>query len=70
MEVKKIENKAELKPCPFCGGEADIFTSVEVGYLGSNKFTVRCGNCFCGTGNYKDIARAKEAWNRRADDGR
>ena len=65
MEGKKIE----LKPCPFCGGEADIFTSVEVGYLGSNKFTVRCGNCFCGTGHYEDTERAKEAWNRRVDDG-
>lgn len=61
--------KIELKPCPFCGGEADIFTSAEVGYLRSNGFTVRCCNCFCGTGMYKDIARAKEAWNRRVDDG-
>lgn len=65
MEHKKIK----LKPCPFCGSEADIFTSDEVGYLGNDRYTVKCGNCFCGTGHYKDRGRSVEAWNRRVDNG-
>lgn len=64
MDGKKIE----LKTCPFCGSEADIFTSDEVGYLGNDRYTVKCGNCFCGTGHYKDPVRATEAWNKRVND--
>lgn len=55
----------ELKQCPFCGGAAEIFTTDEVGYLGVDKYTVRCGACMCGTGHYADATRARESWNRR-----
>ena len=58
----------ELKPCPFCGEEAQIFTNDEAGYLGNNRYAVKCGNCFCGTGYYKDPVRATETWNKRAND--
>ena len=27
----------KLKPCPFCGGKAQIFTDDEMGYLGNNQ---------------------------------
>ena len=56
----------ELKPCPFCGGEASLFTAEEVGYIGDEHFAVKCNGCFCGTGHYADPGRATEAWNRRA----
>lgn len=56
----------ELMPCPFCGGEASLFTAEEVGYIGDVHFTVKCNGCFCGTGHYADPGRAAEAWNRRA----
>ena len=39
-----------------------------MGYLGNDRYTVKCGNCFCGTGHYKDPVRATEAWNKRAND--
>ena len=63
MEPSK---SSRFKPCPFCGGEADIFTSNEVGCPGNDRYTIKCGNCFCGTGHYKDPIRAAEAWNRRS----
>ena len=56
----------KLKPCPFCGGEASLFTTDEIGYLGSDRFTTKCNGCFCGTGHYAGPERAIEAWNRRA----
>jgi Lar family restriction alleviation protein len=57
---------SELKPCPFCGGEASLFTTDEIGYIGDEHFTVKCNGCFCGTGHYADPERAIEAWNRCA----
>lgn len=51
--------EAELKPCPFCGCGAEMFTR-------GGRYTARCRSCFCGTGEYKDLGRASEAWNRRA----
>ena len=56
-----------LKPCPFCGGEAEIVLDIE--YKGDN--AIECQNCgvllsVCD----EDIEPLIEAWNRRADDGR
>lgn len=55
----------ELKQCPFCGNRAYLFTTDELGYSEKDRYTVKCGSCFCGTGQYADQERAKEAWNRR-----
>lgn len=57
---------AELKPCPFCGGEAEVFED-------DGAFGVRCSNSIC-IGNdfkpmYDDEHYASKAWNRRAEDG-
>lgn len=41
---KSVSTK--LKPCPFCGGEAQ-FGICEV--LGSTGYTVKCSKCFCKT---------------------
>ena len=54
----------ELKPCPFCGGEAFV-----------HKFTidgisVMCRVCHAQTGHQTKEVHAIEAWNRRADDGK
>lgn len=64
QQEPKAENE-KLEPCPFCGGDADVFSVDEVGYLGGDKYTVRCQSCMCGTGHYADMERAKVAWNRR-----
>lgn len=72
---------AELKPCPFCGGEAIV---AEICYL-DKSFHVYCEECpvgimlsfadaGIGQGEFvsfyemkKIIAELEEAWNRRSD---
>lgn len=67
---------AELKPCPFCGGEAQIrYTGKGSGskgytsniYMRSEPGFVRCLKCNTTTGIRTKVCRAIEAWNRRAD---
>lgn len=50
----------ELKPCPFCGGEAKIIT-----YADDDK-SIKCGKCWAGTSRYMSVERAVFAWNTRA----
>lgn len=62
----------ELKPCPFCGGEAKAsFTTTDP----NNEFAfgwIGCQECRCFI-NYRNNKRglneATAAWNRRTDDG-
>lgn len=62
----------ELKPCPFCGGEAKVY-SVN---LFKHEIYVKCETCKSRTLTYKggdfgDTAYlAIQAWNRRANDDR
>lgn len=71
----RTENEIELKPCPFCGGEAE-FSS---GYCNDlNYARVDCTNCSAGV--YNDSDRDPDAtideleksvledWNRRTGD--
>ena len=70
--------REELKPCPFCGGEAEVaegtYTAWEEGY------SVRCrhcaltfgasgrlGECYEWSCSFKSEEEAIEAWNRRAE---
>ena len=52
-----------LKPCPFCGGQAKIF-----GY--SHMWYVKCPACGASTACENTDKKAADAWNRRADDER
>lgn len=58
----------ELKPCPFCGCKAITTMSRDKKWFG-----VRCRNCNCIANDispeFDMLTRAKEAWNRRAEDG-
>lgn len=47
----------ELKPCPFCGGEAE---------LGSPIYYVECTSCMGGVPSYDSMEEAISAWNRRS----
>ena len=51
----------ELKPCPFCGGEANV----EEAYM--NIFVVACSGCSVITAIYNNAEKAIEAWNRRVE---
>ena len=65
LKRRTVQTMAELKPCPFCGGEAKLAE----GELG--QWIVRCTKCPCDVGRYwfSRKADAKKAWNRRADNG-
>jgi len=64
------KQKNELKPCPFCGSEAEIREGV---YQGEESSYVRCRECkatgrtFIISRKYASNERAIEAWNRRAE---
>ena len=60
----------ELKPCPFCGGSAEIETDWDLtcdGYEPIGYYVV-CDECMNQTATYKDEEDAIEAWNRRIED--
>ncbi len=55
----------ELKPCPFCGGEAETIKSFLYGKVAG--YTVSCKKCGCELKMYTSKQNAEKAWNRRAD---
>lgn len=66
----------ELKPCPFCGGEAKIYSATTSGYPKYPKAHCYCERCHASSAAFTDteqngthILNASEAWNRRASDG-
>lgn len=56
--------RIKLKPCPFCGGEAECYTN----YYNQYQWTVQCDKCLCRTLFYYNREDAKRAWNRRVND--
>ena len=58
----------ELKPCPFCGGEAVIREWYIRGTANRKHYRVECKNCGarCTAWEYNRINKAIAAWNRRA----
>lgn len=74
LQQASADGRAELLPCPFCGGGAEI---VQIGneHTKSRGFEVRCGTWGCATKKRAMVIRqplekAREfaiaAWNRRA----
>lgn len=56
---------SELKPCPFCGGEAELVMGYLYGKVRSH--TVFCKKCGCEIKEYVSSTGARNAWNRRAN---
>ena len=68
---------SELKPCPFCGGEAKIYATTTGPFPNHAKHYCYCEKCFASGQSFSDFTNdgssvfdAIEAWNRRADDER
>lgn len=62
---------SELKPCPFCGGTAKVryLRSPWSGPTSQKKyFYVECQRCLVKTRPEGNEQRAKETWERRAND--
>ena len=60
----------ELKPCPFCGGKADVsFDPDGVKDTTGRKwsYTVLCNNCCATSGLCWSSDMAMAAWNRRVN---
>ena len=68
--------ETELKPCPFCGGNAELYDDTECGGFGLyvKRFFVICEECHASGGeanDYVDKGNLKKLaikrWNRRTD---
>ncbi len=63
-----MKNKTELKPCPFCGGKAEL---QDDGYSWrkAELFWVVCISCGAKTAVRSTKRAAKKHWDRRVDNG-
>ncbi|HAE7522452.1 TPA_asm: restriction alleviation protein, Lar family [Salmonella enterica subsp. enterica serovar Carrau] len=57
---------SELKPCPFCGGHAGIFTT-DGTEVGTYWYWAECWVCESRTGLYATEEKTAEAWNQRVN---
>ena len=55
-----MSNNEELKPCPFCGGEAHTFGHTK-------SWGVLCTKCYISTLRYETEAAAMAVWNKRTN---
>jgi Lar family restriction alleviation protein len=64
-----IETDADIRPCPFCGGEAKVFRDpffVNVdGETTTDRYQVLCIDCNVSTWYYDTEQAAIDAWNKR-----
>lgn len=61
-----------LKPCPFCGAEAEIVDRENTNPQGGRQFTARCTNpkCICKPTTWRvSLYDVVSLWNHRATEG-
>ena len=58
----------KLKPCPFCGGEADCNDKGICDKDGNSLWWVECLGCGVSTNGHLYISEAMKTWNRRDGD--
>ena len=52
----------KIKPCPFCGNEAELWEEV---YEGMKVFSVACSYCGAGTDHFDNPKEPVKNWNKR-----
>lgn len=67
MDIKQFNETAELKPCPFCGGHAELlrFLTDDQRLTCEAAYSVRCIVCGALTDDYETGEDAIAAWNLR-----
>lgn len=61
-------SEIELKPCPMCGGKANLEIHRFVSF--ANTYGIKCSNCDLQTRQFYDTPEeAEKAWNKRVDEG-
>ena len=60
---------ADLKPCPFCGGEAELrhYEDFTKDFSSVYKFYVECNECEAQTKPIANVENAVSAWNTRCE---
>lgn len=67
MEKKYMDNQMNLKPCPFCGGEAIRLIDFDDEYERLYLESIHCRSCHARVAWQETVEEAAEAWNRRAE---
>jgi len=57
-----MKKKIKLKPCPFCGGEAELYQTW------TGDYCVQCNKCGATTLHKRDANIVVGDWNRRVED--
>lgn len=63
-----IKSENDLKPCPFCGGEAELTGRYIKGGANNYQYFIRCKRCKArpqAYNTFRKSERAIEEWNRR-----
>lgn len=65
--VNRMVRAETLKPCPFCGSEAEVNSWCIKGIANRTHYRVRCKycGCECRTREYRKRKKAIDVWNRR-----
>lgn len=57
-------SEIELKPCPFCDGQAEVVRVTDK----YPNYVINCHKCRISTAWYADVKQLSEFWNKRADE--
>lgn len=72
--MNREEVEASLKPCPFCGGRAELVDDERRDSEGAlTVYLIGCADCDALMGNFKNFetpAEVAEEWNQRVIDHR